>query len=108
MTQQTETLFDAPARNRPVVTGEMLAKVAEDARKWNSHVCAIAFDRETGEMYDAPFNWETARTMAGEYSVVAIDDDRHYMPKAQIQALCDYEIDIYDDCFGRPSSYVYN
>lgn len=63
-------------------------------------VCAIAYDKE-GEEYDACYHWEAAQTIAREgYRVVAVANDGA-KEKEEIQRICDYELTIALDCFGK-------
>lgn len=103
------TLFTTPTRNRPQITGAILAEVKRIEAEYGQKVCAIAFNRTTGEVDDYPFTWETAQTMAGyeNVCVVAIASDGH-MTKDNIQRLCDDMIDANDDCFGRDDDMVFN
>jgi hypothetical protein len=54
-----------------------------------------------GTVYDHTYNWETAQNIAlheGRKINVLCDDGG--MTKAEIQALCDAELERYNDCFG--------
>jgi len=63
-------------------------------------VVAIVYD-ENGQEYDQCYTWETAQTysQAEGKRVKAINDDGH-MTKEDIQRLCDYELRLYEDCWG--------
>lgn len=64
-------------------------------------VVALVYDRETKEVYDRAFNWETAESMAGEgYVVVAIDDDGDYYTKGRINRLLETAMSAYEDLYG--------
>lgn len=74
----------------------------------NSETVALVLD-DNGQIIDECFNWETAQTMAGENVVIAVKDDVFTncfgevivsKTKDEIQAMCDYEREIYADCFA--------
>lgn len=94
-------------RNRPQLTPEVRAEIDRVRREYpDEHICAVIFDRTSGSLIDIAFDWHTAQNHAGEYVILAIDHDGTFMPREKIQALCDYEVDIFDDCFG--TSFHYN
>lgn len=63
-------------------------------------VCAVAYDKNDDE-YDVCYTWEAAQTIAREgYRIVAVSNDG-FMSKEKIQSLCDYELEIALDCFGK-------
>ena len=63
-------------------------------------VCAVAYDKN-GDEYDACYTWEAAQTIASEgYKVVACSDDGG-ITKEGIQKICNYELEIALDCFGK-------
>jgi hypothetical protein len=74
--------------------------VTEIEAEYGQPVVAIVYDAD-GSVYDHCFNWETAQSMALSegYRVEAIADDGS-MTKERIQALCDHEKALHDDCFG--------
>jgi hypothetical protein len=78
----------------------MTKTVAEIEAEYGQPVIAIVYNAD-GTVYDHTFNWETAQNMALSegYTVKAIADDGD-MTKERIQALCDYEKSLHDDCFG--------
>jgi hypothetical protein len=74
--------------------------VAEIEAEYGQKVVAIVYNAD-GTVYDHTFNWQTAQSMALSegYTVKAIADDGD-MTKERIQALCDHEKALHDDCFG--------
>lgn len=94
-------------RNRPQLTPDVRVEIDRIRHEYpDEHICAAIFDRASGTLIDVAFNWNTAQNYAGEYVVLAIDHDGTFMPREKIQAICDHEVDLFDDCFG--TSFRYN
>ena len=85
---------------RPVLTAEQEAYVQRVEADWGQKVIALAIPMK-GEELDGIFTWETAQSMALNEgaSILVLEGDAH-LSREELQALCDREKDIHDDCWG--------
>ena len=76
-------------------------KEASRKMAYEEKTVALVYDRESKEVYDRAFNWQTADSMANEgYVAVAIDDDGDYYTKDRINRLLETTMTAYEDLYG--------
>lgn len=85
---------------RPALTAEQEAYIQRVEATWDQKVIALRIPMK-GEELDGIFSWETAQSMAlNEGACIFVLEGDAHMSREELQAMCDRDKDIHDDCWG--------